>query len=47
MLSTEATIAQFAAPNGRSFHFVAQWLLKSHKGVQGLILLMGTKIAAK
>lgn len=46
MLSMEATVAQFVAPNGRNCHFVARWLLQSLKEVQGLILLMGSKMAA-
>jgi hypothetical protein len=46
MLSMEATVAQFAAPNGRNYHFVVPCLLMPLKEVQGLILLMGTKMVA-
>jgi hypothetical protein len=46
MLSMEAIVALFAAPNGRNFHFVVPCLLMPLKEAQGLILLMGTKMAA-
>jgi hypothetical protein len=47
MLSMEATIAQFAAPSGRNSHFEVPCLVNFLKEVQGLIQLMGTKMAGR